>query len=350
MACSLTTNNNVGVSLTEDESKCTETENHPTTSSDKEQDLKIEENSENGPAPLSKNQLRKLKKKEKWLAIKDEKRKKERAKRKKRYADARLQGISLGPSRKALKLNAMKNSECRIRVVVDCSFDEFMSEKDVMKLVKQLQSCYSANRRAENPLQFYVCGINGQTKERLDMIGDSKNWDVHFTLEKYTEKFEKSEIVYLSSESDNVLTELEDDKVYVIGGLVDHNHHKGLCHRLAVENNISHAQLPISEYLEMKSRKVLTVNHVFEILLRFTESKDWRQSLCQVIPERKGITPLSSGTEGETSKNHTNSETIATEAKGQNSKNLKKLEDKISEKNLSHSESPESLRVESVKI
>ncbi|CAE1178576.1 TRMT10 [Acanthosepion pharaonis] len=231
---------------------------------------------------LSKNQLRKLKKREKWLAIKADKRKHERAKKKKRYADARSQGISLGPSRKALKLNSMKNSKCQIRVAVDCSFDNLMSEKDVMKLVKQLQSCYSVNRRVENPLQFYVCGISGQTKERLDNIGDCKNWDVYFTAEKYTEKFEKAQLVYLSSESENILTELENDKVYIIGGLVDHNSYKGLCHRLAVENDIAHAQLPISEYVQMKSRKVLTVNHVFEILLRYTESKDWKQSLCQI--------------------------------------------------------------------
>lgn len=36
---------------------------------------------------------------------------------------------------------------------------------------------------------------------------------------------------------------------------------QGLCHALAVEKGVSHAQLPISEYLDMKTRKVLTINH-----------------------------------------------------------------------------------------
>jgi len=39
----------------------------------------------------------------------------------------------------------------------------------------------------------------------------------------------------------------------------------------------------------MNGRKVLAVNHVLEILLRFNETADWAQALESVIPVRKGI-------------------------------------------------------------
>lgn len=39
---------------------------------------------------------------------------------------------------------------------------------------------------------------------------------------------------------------------------------------------------------------MLTVNQVFEILLRYTENQSWKKSFFDVIPRRKGITESSS--------------------------------------------------------
>ena len=94
--------------------------------------------------------------------------------------------------------------------------------------------------------------------------------------------------MYLTAESDETVDELELGSYYVIGGLVDHNSRKGHCHDLATSKGIRTARLPIGKFLKMKSRHVLTVNHVFEILLEFYSCKDWSKALMSVIPQRKG--------------------------------------------------------------
>lgn len=53
--------------------------------------------------------------------------------------------------------------------------------------------------------------------------------DITIKAEHYSEVVAKDELVYLTSDSPNVVEELDHKKAYVIGGLVDHNHHK-VCH------------------------------------------------------------------------------------------------------------------------
>lgn len=78
---------------------------------------------------LTKSQRKKYLRMKKWEAAKKEKRANERLKAKKRKVDAKMNNIDTGPSRKQLKSSTMKNSSCKIGVVIDLSFDEFMISK-----------------------------------------------------------------------------------------------------------------------------------------------------------------------------------------------------------------------------
>ncbi|CAG6011423.1 unnamed protein product, partial [Menidia menidia] len=102
----------------------------------------------------------------------------------------------------------------------------------------------------------------------------------------------KEELVYLTSDSPNVLQELDQNKAYVIGGLVDHNHHKGITFQRAKELGVEHAQLPLGSFVKMNSRKVLAVNHVFEIILAYLEKDSWQEAFFSVLPQRKGVVVL----------------------------------------------------------
>ena len=54
---------------------------------------------------------------------------KEKLKKKQRRQDARERGETLGPTRKMLKLNSMEKSTCKVKVVLDCSFDRYMGNR-----------------------------------------------------------------------------------------------------------------------------------------------------------------------------------------------------------------------------
>lgn len=48
-------------------------------------------------------------------------------------------------------------------------------------------------------------------------------WNVAKHTESFGEIFRKEEIIYLMSNSPNVLDIFESNKIYIIGGMVDHN-------------------------------------------------------------------------------------------------------------------------------
>ncbi|KAF9897415.1 tRNA (guanine(9)-N(1))-methyltransferase, partial [Lobosporangium transversale] len=94
-------------------------------------------------------------------------------------------------------------------------------------------------------------------------------------------------VVYLSADSPNTITQLEENTCYVLGGIVDKNRYPNLCQNKAEKLGIETAQLPIGDYIQMSSRRILTVNQVFEILLQFIECNDWKEAFLKVIPQRK---------------------------------------------------------------
>ncbi|XP_061619063.1 RNA (guanine-9-)-methyltransferase domain-containing protein 2 [Phyllopteryx taeniolatus] len=256
----------------------------------------VDGDSEDGEAtekqPLSKRQKKKLLKQQKW----EEERDLRKQRRKDRKQQRRLQrqidrqeneGEDQSRARKRLRREVTPAS---LRLVVDCSFDDLMLTKDVHKLHKQIQRCYAENRRASRPVQFYLTSLGGQLKQSMDE--KDKGWinwkDISIKLEHYSEVLAKEDVVYLTSDSPNVLTELDHKKAYVIGGLVDHNHHKGVTLERAQDQGICHAQLPLSSFVQMNSRKVLAVNHVFEIILAYVEQGSWRDAFFSVLPPRKG--------------------------------------------------------------
>lgn len=279
---------------------------------------------------ITKKQLRKEEKQRLWEAAKarrkehrHKKKQEQKERRRQHLEQLRLEAIKEGidPStvscpitRKKLKSNSMKNSSLKLGICIDMSFSDLMMDNDLHKCIKQLSRCYSANRRFENPVQLYITSFPGKSKEVIEKYDGWQNWDVNYHEKSYLEldEYPKDKIVYLTAESENVLTQPEHDKLYVIGGLVDHNSKKGLCHELAVKNGVQHARLPLGEYIEMNRRKVLSILHVFEIVGRVAQNKPWAEVLMDVLPPRSEARLKNHSSDDEESSNEEENDALET--------------------------------------
>lgn len=138
------------------------------------------------------------------------------------------------------------------------------------------------------------------TRSIFERVDGFERLPLDRTTHHYSECFDKDDIIYLTAESSEVIYTLDPSKVYIIGGIVDHNRMKGHCHELATQAGIRTARLPIQEYLINDKRTVITVNQVFEILLKAQQhqqqptqpasdsstSVDWPTILKEVLPSR----------------------------------------------------------------
>lgn len=99
-------------------------------------------------------------------------------------------------------------------------------------------------------------------------------------------KGRESDFVYLSADAPHTITELAEDKSYIIGGLVDRNRYKNICLNKANSLGIPSARLPLNE-AQLGGKKVLAVNHVVDILLGWIETRDWDMAVDKGLPGRR---------------------------------------------------------------
>ena len=258
--------------------------------------------------PMSKSQMKRKRRHEKLMEVKKRKRQQDRdMKRAKALADGRdleaerrlleertASGEGHRRRQQAWEKKKLPLARQSFQACLDCAFESSMTEKEISSLALQIRYCYANNKRNPHPCLLAATSLGGKTLEHLQNVAGFDEWNQRaFTCtEQSLEKYYKDNldnIVYLTSDSENTLTDLDDSKIYIIGGIVDRNRLKRMALTRAEELGVATAKLPIDAHLKtMEATRVLTCNHVFEILLQYRQNgKDWQKALLKVLPKRK---------------------------------------------------------------
>lgn len=199
-------------------------------------------------------------------------------------------------------------------VVIDCSWENEHTESTLKSLTQQLMYCYGLNKKYDQPSRIFITGVGPKTLELLsknssqhwigttihsedflDVLINYYNNERNPTTTPVTSTSILNKIVYLTSDAEEILEQLDNSTTYIIGGIVDRNRLKGITYKKAKELNIRTAKLPIKEHMKMAATHVLTINHVFDILKQYQINNSWKETLENVLPMRK-VVKLSSST------------------------------------------------------
>jgi len=260
---------------------------------------------------LSKNQKRKLAKQERKIEYRLKRRLRDRETRKlrnKQKYEEDSEGVNNLPRKERVSQQKMEVN-LRLRqakgnapkVCIDLSFDSCMSEKELSQLSDHIQRIHGSNKKAPTPLHVMLCNFSPRNPiydTCLRKHHGFLNYIIDFHEKSLLEVFRLDQVVYLTPDSENLLETLDKDKVYVMGGLVDLSVKKNHTMEFATKHQIQTASLPILKYMQMDRtnmkhsfKRILSINQVFDILLKFYETDCWKTSLELGMPKRHGYLP-----------------------------------------------------------
>jgi tRNA (guanine9-N1)-methyltransferase len=197
-------------------------------------------------------------------------------------------------------------------VIIDLNWEEHHTEKALKSLKQQVMYCYGFNKRHTLPSLIHLTGLGPLLSEQLVAQNHADNWlGMKMTRSEYislTDDYSlsydddvkaglKKQLVYLTSDAEETIESLDKNCAYIIGGVVDRNRLKGITYKKATAQGIRTAKLPIKENYALSATHILTVNHVFEILLNYGSTGGWKKAMEAVLPQRKHA--KAKGDEGE---------------------------------------------------
>ncbi|CAE7335283.1 Trmt10a, partial [Symbiodinium pilosum] len=169
----------------------------------------------------------------------------------------------------------------RPRFVINCSFGEYMQDRDNKSLAQQVKLVYTILRRTQANVQLHLTSLGSENpaKSHFDGIGIS-GWKVHVHEESFWELFPPEDVVVLSPDAGYCLDTVDEDKIYVIGGLVDRRPQKNRTfHQAQKTGKIGLHQLrklPLKEQGPKGFHPILNIDVVVQILIERLHGHEWQ--------------------------------------------------------------------------
>lgn len=107
-------------------------------------------------------------------------------------------------------------------IVFTCLPSGWCPVQDLRSLASQLMHAYGHLRKTDRPVKLHLTSYRGAAAEALKRVSGD-DWKVFRHEAPFHEVFDKSKLVYLSPDATEVLSTLNENDIYVIGGLVDDN-------------------------------------------------------------------------------------------------------------------------------
>lgn len=126
------------------------------------------------PTPMSKNALKRLRKQKEWEEGREDRRLKRKEKRlahKVRVRSEKKALVAAGADPNAVyNRNKRPGTLVPIAIVIDCDFEQYMTDKERISLSSQVTRAYSDNRNAKYKAHLWVAGFNGRLEERFNNV------------------------------------------------------------------------------------------------------------------------------------------------------------------------------------
>lgn len=182
------------------------------------------------------------------------------------------------------------------QIIFDLDYTEHMKQEDIKSLAVQMGYSYGLNKKIKTKIAFYYTNFNGPLKDQVERMGGLL-WHVHRTEEMFYNDKEilglNKEFIYLSPDAEKDLEEVTEDKIYIIGGLVDKPVIKNrslLRVKSILDDNpnlkLSCFKLPLAKYVDNLYNPALNVNTVVQILSNYLDYKDWKKAIDIALPNR----------------------------------------------------------------